>query len=161
MKANDFASDQYSASHLDKRTLLTGEQPHQRDLTVGELSREHPIYNHPRSNYDWNRLGAEVGQHGIEKPLQIGAGPRWDPGERLMNGHHRAIMAMDQGHMFVPVSHDPQPTGERDYRVVQSKPSMKWGPLMSESGPDPRERPVADPSQGHLFNDKQFKGPAI
>ena len=172
LKANDFASDQYTPSHIDRRFSMTGELPEHRDITVGELSRDHPVYQyHAKGNrFDWDRLSRDVADQGIQHPFHVSSElpgqVTHDPAQRLINGHHRAIIAMEQGHMFVPVSPNPPGNGpgnasNEGYRKIQpEQPSMKWGPLMPEEPPATTPKPAApmiDQLQGQLFNGKQFK----
>ena len=46
--------------------------------------------------YRWDSLRDDVAKKGIRTPLTMSPG-------RLVEGHHRAMMAIEQGHLFVPV----------------------------------------------------------
>ena len=62
-------------------------------------------YNDRRNGsmgYKWDDFRKQVGQHGITDPVRVA-------GNVLTDGHHRAMMAMEQGHLFVPVKHYAHP----------------------------------------------------
>jgi hypothetical protein len=129
MQANDFASDQYGSVGLSKYHAIG--QP--MNISVGELHKDLPAYHPAVHTYDWGRLKEDVAQHGMHEPLHI----QHLPGEehpRLVNGHHRALEAISQGHMFVPVTENPDPsTAGGDYRTVVPKaPTRTWEPLIQE-----------------------------
>ena len=173
MKANDFASDQYSPA---EHAILTanGIGPEHHDVTVGELNRNHPYYEHAGYSYDWNRLSRDVGQHGLTTPLHVGISPRgqepYDQEPRLLNGHHRAIMAQEQGHMFVPVTHNAQMGQGTEYgRVHRPPPTRTWEPLINEheneaeharwqQGPDKVHYGQGELFDQTAFNDRRTRG---
>jgi hypothetical protein len=81
--------------------------------------------------YDMDGLRKDVGEHGLQEPLMV------DPDHTtLLNGHHRAHVAMEQGHMFVPVtSKHPADWVPKTYRRPSSwsqRPSRTWEPLIQE-----------------------------
>lgn len=58
-------------------------------------------------NYDMDALHQDIAREGITKPLWVV--PHEDstpenPQASLINGHHRAMVAIDQNHMFVPTT---------------------------------------------------------
>ena len=83
--------------------------------TLGE------VFNHvytdrssqSENGYHWDRLRKEVGSQGIKRPIAVanrGLGDDAVGGAAyqkptMADGHHRAMMAIEQGHMFVPVEH--------------------------------------------------------
>lgn len=60
-----------------------------------------------RRPYNWDRLRNEVGEHGIKNPVRISQAEGEDP--MVTDGHHRSMMAIEQGHLFVPVKHYDEP----------------------------------------------------
>lgn len=77
--------------------------------TVGSLYKNTYRHSAARSSvwgrFNWNDLHNDIAKHGIKVPLSIrheiyAMGP---PHATLMNGHHRAMSALEHGHMFVPV----------------------------------------------------------
>lgn len=60
-------------------------------------------------HYNWGKLHKDVAREGITQPLWVHPWAGNSPGApypALMNGHHRAMVAIDQGHLFVPTSDD-------------------------------------------------------
>jgi hypothetical protein len=89
-------------------------------MTIGEAVRQHTegrLRDEERGTgrYPWELLHEQVSEHGVSKPLAIGYHYPWDDNEEgddsedgpeyeeLRNGNHRAIVALQQGHLFVPV----------------------------------------------------------
>lgn len=70
-----------------------------------EYSQRHTEEDH----YDWDALRKDMGKRqaagkvSIKNPLAVGKHPT---GDYLLNGHHRAMLAIEQGHLFVPVRND-------------------------------------------------------
>lgn len=162
MKANDLASDQYTSEGL-KAFNHVGLGPEHRDATVGELSRSHPFYSHPNRPYDWDRLSRDYDTGEADRPLTVGIPNMSTPEERLLNGHHRAIMAMERGRMFVPVIQggENNVSGERTgkYQTMPfSRPNRTWEPLLQEHEADtgqPTRAVPQNPGQGQLFKDRR------
>jgi hypothetical protein len=172
MKANDFASDQYSEAGKEAWGK-EGIGPEHFDISVGQLTRNHPAYANPRHHsYDWDRLSHDYDTGEADQPLVIGKSrPAWnpdqisDPEDRLLNGHHRAIMAMEKGRMFVPVTdiHTRESTQLGKYEHVQPKsPARTWEPLLQEHEAEHEQaawqKAKGTPvhyGQGVLFNDRR------
>jgi hypothetical protein len=55
--------------------------------------------------YNWGKLRADIGENGIQKPISLGHEPSPRKQPVVADGHHRAMMAIEQGHLFVPVKH--------------------------------------------------------
>lgn len=141
MKANDLALDQYTPE--EGENLINHYGRHGTDVSVGQLP-DHPHYQASTTpstrnqDYDWQRLHEDVGREGIREPFHIGREGS-SVQDRLLNGHHRAIVAMNQGHMFVPVTDNPNrgngpvPGPSYDKNLSQYKaPSRTWEPLLQE-----------------------------
>jgi hypothetical protein len=169
LPANDFSSDMFHGSDLDRQEDV-GIGPEHRDITVGELTRHHPYYTAngaEGAGYDWSRLHREVADHGLTTPLHIGSAEPYGAttGEdRLLNGHHRAILAQEHGHMFVPFTDNPQHDhGAMEYRDSRQyqRPRRTWEPMIQEHE-DEAERatwgqtPVVHQDQGQLFAHPKF-----
>lgn len=132
--------------------------------------------------YDWAALRHDVAKHGISKPLGIGYHYPWDDNEEgddsengpqyeeLRNGNHRAMVALEQGHLFVPVKRMYKGDGDfpeddrlsedmaTDYRYgaregatqFLGKPWPRTDFTDRRTRPRKRAKPV-DPNQGTLF----------
>ena len=90
--------------HEDLHSEVPGVVKGQR-VTVGDVANK--VYT-DRSNdpsYHWNKLTQDVATAGIKNPLLVRKGENGEP-DKLLEGHHRAAVAMAQGHMFVPVKHE-------------------------------------------------------
>jgi hypothetical protein len=64
-------------------------------------------------NYKWEQLKKDVAREGITNPLMVKLNhgdPKYDGNQELLNGHHRTMVAIEQGHMFVPVTEKWQDT---------------------------------------------------
>ena len=83
--------------------------------TIGQVHAQ--LYSEPHvrestwGDYDWPRLHREVAEKGLQKPLVAHEFDHTDEyGQNykglFYNGHHRAMVAIDQGHMFVPTTDD-------------------------------------------------------
>ena len=55
--------------------------------------------------YPWDDLRNDVAKNGIQQPISIARNAERNE-DVIANGHHRAAMAMEQGHLFVPVQHE-------------------------------------------------------
>ena len=162
MQAGDFGPGMYDSDKVAKNPHLANPQ------RVSDLSREHPIYK--AQHYDWNALSEDVAHNGLE-PLHVGSAPNmFEPNTRdlskirvptLLNGHHRAVIAQEQGHMFVPVTSDSK-AAESPYRqnVRMNIGPLKWKPLWREHLQEVNNRPSGTmgvhPDQGSLFPREQF-----
>lgn len=62
-------------------------------MKVGQLSR------HDDPGYKWDKLSHDISKEGMKRPALVHEGT-------LYNGHHRAVVAMEQGALFVPVHSD-------------------------------------------------------
>jgi hypothetical protein len=102
-------------------TQLMNMRSHEYGLSVGEVfnhiynsRKEGEPLNPTRPNgatYKWDTMRQHLGQQGIKNPLLIrppkGRVLGESPTGVLMNGHHRAMTAIEQGHLFVPVKTKP------------------------------------------------------
>jgi hypothetical protein len=165
--AGDFDADSYTSK--DQAYFRNEGQP--MNIKVGELHRNMPTYK--RQKYDWDRLSKDVAAEGLKEPLHVG--PGYKTGEpTLKNGHHRAVTAMEQGHMFVPVTENPGngplPVNEfgANYGFKQSAlPTRTWEPIIQEHENESRQKVYGGPEgihpdQGqlfqHKFTDRRKKG---
>jgi hypothetical protein len=167
LPANDFSSDTYTHTGQQKRTEIIGEQPQHRDITVGQLSRDHPYYQYEKKEglYDLDHLHSNIAEHGMKEPLHVAPGKTGE--DRLMNGHHRAIVAQEAGHMFVPVTDSPSRTATTRFaRPGPSRPTRTWEPLIQEHEDEANQQhyaqaksqalPQVHYGQGVLFNHPGF-----
>lgn len=99
--------------------------------------------------HDMDRLRQDIGEHGLKDPLYV-------RDNTLLNGHHRAQVAQEQGHMFVP--HTPNPPKEwapQTYRKLSSQtPNRTWEPLIQEheaAHAEPPTKPLQVEGQQQLF----------
>lgn len=70
-------------------------------------------------NYNWKDLHEDIARDGVTKPLWVHPRAGGSPGSErpaLMNGHHRAMVAIDQGHLFVPTGEDVNGYDDPKYR---------------------------------------------
>ena len=117
--------------------------------------------DHLNQGYDLNSLRKHVADHGLKDPLMVKDG-------ELQNGHHRAAVATEQGHMFVPHTDQmPSEWAPMDYRNKQSRPAVTrtWEPFLQEQesaveafkAEDAHKAQQAKeyPGQLQLFNDKR------
>ena len=102
MTASDHLGQQFMPVHE-----LTGMDANDYPGTVGDVHRN--VYHgapsnedwaslHKDAGYDWAGLHKSVAEHGITEPLEINRSSR-----TLIEGHHRAMVAIEQGHSKVPV----------------------------------------------------------
>ena len=93
----------------------------------------HGVFNHGYSaerrvtegtpgSYDWDRLRADVGKNGVKSPIRI-AHDEQTGRPVVTDGHHRAMMAIEQGHLFVPVKHYDEPA---DYWAGSGNKNDRW-----------------------------------
>lgn len=86
LEAGDYPG--YKVINLHRGALFEDDEPTSRVGVAG--------YDHRR----WNQLAQSVAKRGIVKPFAVSHDE-----QELLNGHHRAVIAMEQGHLFVPVKH--------------------------------------------------------
>lgn len=140
--------------------------------TVDEVTKAEPMLDGSHKSivstgqhHDMDQLRKDVAEHGITEPLYVS-----DNGHSLGNGHHRAQVAIEQGHMFVPTTnHHPEgvawsPQTYRGSRKL-SPPSRTWEPLIQEheaAHAEPPTKPMQVEGQQQLFqtrfNDRRTHG---
>lgn len=111
--------------------------------------------------YDITSLRKDIGEHGLKDPLMV-------RDNTLMNGHHRASVAIDQGHMFVQHTPDhPKEWAPMTYRNRPSRdtPTRTWEPMIQEHeaahAPAPQHPPQVEGQQQLFqtrFNDRRTHG---
>lgn len=145
--------------------------------TIGEVFNR--VYHdrsssNEESGYHWDKLRKEVGEEGIKRPIAVarrGLGADTSRGSgyqkpMVADGHHRAMMAIEQGHMFVPVEHHDT---THDYwsspETIRRQDEQRRGPDPYPYDPDvehehkepaaqpeaPKPKPQVHPLQGRLF----------
>ena len=80
-------------------------------------------HNRRMSPYDWDRLRSDVAKHGIQEPIAT-----HPDSSMVINGHHRAVMAIEQGHLFVPVRGNvtQESPNFKSYRDRRPQPEKAW-----------------------------------
>jgi hypothetical protein len=128
MAASDHLGEQFITSTA-MQNLKSGDFP---QFKVGQLHRNqvHGGYY----EYDWDRLHQNIDKEGMKTPLSVGVGTRsTGTGPMLLNGHHRAVAAMERGALLVPTHPDLPFSAQNEdnsYRVsksnTQSKKDHPW-----------------------------------
>ena len=163
MQAGDFDPAYYTSAQVRQRPGINV------PTRVGDLSRDHPTYK--ARPYDWDSLSEDVAKNGLE-PLHVGTSRNlFEPDTKdlskirvptLFNGHHRAIVAREQGHMFVPVSeNDTEREPPMQYRAPAggTLAPLPWRPMWREhlaQTSQPTGTMGVHPDQGQLFPREQF-----
>ena len=152
---NDRRSERFITAH-ELRNMHSGDfmdEPDSPELhRVGGLSAN----KYPYRNYDWQRLHQDIDQHGMHPLTVVQEAGKLEP--TLVNGHHRAVAAMDRGMLLIP--HGPDwgpPNGqEGNYRGTRAMTQMLNGHPWEKWHPegDYLNQPQANPQhrgQGRLF----------
>lgn len=91
---------------------------------VGELHRNQ-VHGH-YYEYDWGRLHSDIDKNGFA-PLRTS--DEWnDEDTSLLNGHHRAVAAMERGALFVPVKegwNDAHEDEDHSYRMSKASTEVR------------------------------------
>lgn len=153
--------------------------PELRNLDAGDFPglKVHQLgaSEYPYRNYDWQRLHSDLDQHGMKTPLTVvhrrlrsnsgnhalqtpSGAPQLDPQGTLVNGHHRAVAALDRGMMFIPTTTEwgGEHGNYRNTRAVthllnsEQHPWLKFHPEADYQNM-PQNRPAQHRGQGTLF----------